>query len=284
MNRLKPSLTLVLAGLGAAVLALEIGLLRREQMQARKAMAVLTQKKQERDRLLHQSPAPSMENEKAIANAVAEAARTLAELRDEFGENQAQVPVPSGPVEAFFEFSQFVAAMRRKAEESHVTMKPAEGFGFSSYANEGPADALLPAIHRQYTLARQVMEALLEARPSALLAFRREWAGPKEDGRADRGGEDYFTLPREYSVRQSGLVETDAFRVEFTGQTAVLRQFLNALAASPEAMVVRTVEVEPAGVTAGSAGGEVVALHRPQISRFAVTLEIPRMAQAGTSP
>jgi hypothetical protein len=209
----------------------------------------------------------------------------LAALRDELGGYQPEVPAPAGTVEAFFELSRFVTAMKGKAAEGKVAVRPGERFGFGSYVTEGPAAAVLPAVHRQRTTAGSIIEALFEARPLALLAFKRERPDTTDANKPERTMEDYFILPHEYSLRQPGLMNTDAFRVEFTGQTAVLRQFLNTLAGSRQAMVVRTVEVEPFSVaTAGAPGAEAGALHRPPISKFVVTLEIPLIARPGSLP
>jgi hypothetical protein len=263
----------------------EIDWLRRTQSRANRACAMLDQKKQERDRLSLQSPAPTLENERAIATALADAQQALALLRDELGENKTLATTPAGSIEAFFDLSRFVEETRQKARDAKIAMKPAEHFGFASYANEGPAPALVPVVHRQRAAAGCIMDALIQARPLALLAVRRNQPGVAGDDKQSVSSEDYFVLPPHRSLREPGLIDSDAFRVEFSGQTAVLRQFLNGMKNAPLTMVVRSVEVEPfRGTTTSPRQADPVALHRPQVSKFAVTLEIPLIASSGTSP
>ena len=93
-------------------------------------------------------------------------------------------------------------------------------------------------------------------------------------------------LDRALSVRRPGEVETVAFRVEFSGQTATLRNFLTALAALPQPFLVRSVEVEPLPVPVAPAAPVAgapeapVPLVRQNLSRFAVIVESVLLAGA----
>src|SRR5207245_42405 len=57
---------------------------------------------------------------------------------------------------------------------------------------------------------------------------------------------DFFDPDPQLSVRQPGWIDSEAFRLEFTGPTPVLRDFLNTLATYRLPLIVSSVEVEPA--------------------------------------
>jgi hypothetical protein len=144
-----------------------------------------------------------------------------------------------------------------------------------------------------------LVEALIEARPQSLLAVQRErplTAAQRMERNqlsttgalppaapAARGGqaEDFLELDPALSLRMPGRVDSDAFRLEFTGQTAALRTFLNTLAAFKLPVIVRSVEVEPVATGAAPVGpagasgpsGAPVPLVAQNSSRFAVTVE-----------
>lgn len=281
MNRLKSSVPLVLSGLFVAILSGEIALVHREHTRAKKSCAALERKKQERDQLLRQVPAPTLENEQLIAESLSEAARTLTALRDELGRQRTGKSVPAGSVEAFFDLGRFVEEMRQRAADAHVIVGSTERFGFASYVSEGPDGRLLAAVHRQRMAAAVILAALFEARPLALLDVKRAPPEFSESEKLAVVAEDYFVLPPVLSLRQSGLVDVDAFRLEFTGQTGVLRRFANALAALPQPIVVRAVEAE---AIKAAPPASVQSYQRPQVSKFAVMLEIPLIPSPGTSP
>ena len=81
-----------------------------------------------------------------------------------------------------------------------------------------------------------------------------------------------------------GRVESEAFRLEFTGQTAVLRAFLNSLAALPRPVIVRRVEVEPltaeSGASTAPVAGAPVPLVAQNLSKFAVVVECVELLPA----
>ncbi len=176
-------------------------------------------------------------------------------------------PVPALRPEAFFAIAAFVEKMRAGAERSGVRLKPDERFGFSAYAHEAPESALLAGVHCERVTVQRLLAALFEARPSELLSVQREHpsrpAGPPAGthparsglGRgAGADGSDYFELDPRAAGQFPGGGRTTAFRLSFTGRTAVLRSLLNTLAAAEPPLIVRSVEVVPAETTsAGSA-------------------------------
>lgn len=284
MNRPSPKYLLTsVVVLCLGLVATEGWLLQRSRLAAAQALVALEQKKQERDWLARQSPALSGENETAITADLTAAARALGELRSALQGKDAGLaaaPPPAKPIDAFFALANFIEKLRDRAAQAQVVIKPDEHFGFATYANEGPAADQIAAVHLQQLAVQYLVETLLEARPLALLAVRRE--RPPADGARDQRNraDDFFELDRQMSLRQAGLIETGAFRVEFTGQTAALRNFLNSLATYRQPVVVRNVEVEPLATeaatrpsAAASSTTAPVPLVRQSLSKFAVTVE-----------
>lgn len=265
----------------AAAVSAEAWMLRQARLRAARSLSALEQKKQERDRLEKLSPAPTAENEAAILTAVTEARETLVRLREGLA---AEIdprgdPVPARPVDSLFALTEFAENMRRKAVEAQVALKPQESFGFASHANEGPSAEAIPLVHRQQRAVQELLDAVLAVRPQALLAVNRERPPAQEEDGGPAGRVDFFTPSPTLLVRQPGLVETDVFRLEFTGQTGVLRDFLAVWAISPWPVLVRSVEVEPLNRAVGTPAvffadkSVVVATATP--SRFVVTVEVP---------
>jgi hypothetical protein len=277
-------------------------------------------KRGERDRLARQSPALSEENSRAIAADVAAAEKRLAELRAHLAGKAWLPPTPARPVDAYFALAVFNEKMRVLAGHAQVALRTEERFGFSTYANEGPAADLVASVHRQRVVMQHLLEVLFEARPKSLAAAVRErplteaqWAarhaGTGNVGASDTDASaasssvrsegqqvDFFEPDAGLRLRHAGLVDGELYRVEFTGQTQVLRTFLNVLATSPLPLFVRAVEVEPADAQASVAEGgapstaAVVAAPLPLVatsfSKFAVVLECVEVAprSASSSP
>jgi hypothetical protein len=259
-------------------------LLQQSRLASARTLLALEQKKQERDWLVRQSPALSGENETALTADVAAAGRMLTELRTALQGKDGSLfapPPPAKSIDAFFELANFVEKLRTRAAQAQVVLKPDERFGFAAHTHEGPVAEQIVAVHRQRLATQFLVETLLESHPLALLAVRREL--PTADGARDQRNrvDDFFELDRALSLRQAGQVETAAFRLEFTGQTAALRNFLNSLAGFRQPVVVRSVEVEPlAAATAATpvAPGSPVPLVRQSLSKFAVTVEFVLLA------
>lgn len=304
MNRLKENRLFGVVLLGLGVLAAAEGWLwSRHYRESRRTLAALAQKRQERDWLAGQSPALSEANEQAITRDLANTQKVLAALRAALGgrEGGAIAPPPAKAIDLFFDLAAFVEKARELAARAHVTTKADERFGFASHAHEGPAAELVPAVFRQGVVVQYLVEALIEARPQALLAVQRERPltaarrvernQPSPPGAAPLAspvaasakGEDFLEFNPALSVRVPGQVDSDAFRLEFTGQTAALRTLLNTLATFKLPVIVRSVEVEPLATEAAPVGpgpdaaslpaGAPVPLGAQNSSRFAVIVE-----------
>lgn len=279
-------LYLLLTAWGVVMVAAGLGL-RREQRAAHRAETALALELQERTRLAELTPAPGVENEEAIAAALVEAQRAFAAAATVLRPGEAQPgeePVPTQTLEAYFSLARWVERQRAAARAAQVMLRPDERFGFAAFAHEGPATEALAEVHRQMTVGATLVAHLIEAHPRALLAVRREAVG---QGPADRGqGEDCFTMDPALSLRQPGAVETVAFRVEFSGRTGALRDFLAALAREPQPFLVRRVDVEPMPERVGgeAPGAEetraTVPLVRQHAAKFAVVVESVRWTGA----
>jgi hypothetical protein len=283
MNAPRSMIPPMLVALLVTIVSAEIWLVQQARLRAMRAVTALEQKKQERDWLGKLSPAPTAENEAAIAAAVDEAREALGRLSDGLAGSEAapNEPAPAHPVDSLFALSEFAGKMRRKATEAQVALKPLESFGFASHASEGPPVEAIPMVHRQQRAVQELLDTMLAVRPQALLAVNRERPPAHEESGGPAGRADFFAPSPHLLVRQPGLVETDAFRLEFTGQTDVLRNFLDALANLPRPVLVRSVEVEPLNAPAmpvSSPTDKTVVVAKANPSRFVVALEVPVLA------
>jgi hypothetical protein len=310
----------------------EIGYLANRQRTAQAARAALTQKQQERDTMSALSPSATEDNARAIEADVAKAEKVLATLRTSLqGQSEAMQQLHAAPppsrMDAYFEIATFVERTRALAARAQVTLAPDERFGFATYANEGPSGDLLAPVIQQRRLMQYLVESLLEARPRSLLGVQREApltkvqrdarrsvappAGgppPTEEPAAaesasESSGRDFFVPEEKLSVRVPGYVDSEAFRLEFTGQTPALRSFLNTLAALKLPLFVRNVEVTPLGDvdespaepppagdgastgTAAPAGPSPIPLVARSLSKFTLVVEFAELVPApGANP
>lgn len=301
-----PLFAFALAASFVAVAA-EGWLLYREIDQVGRARITLAQRQQERDWLASQSPALSEENATALADDVTAAEKSLGAIRAALaGRDRAAEDAPVRPTDAYFAIASGVDRLRALAVRQQVELRPDEPFGFATHANEGPESGLIERVHLQRIVIEHLVTVLFESRPRAFLGVQRERpvpAGrrlvrraPGAEGGAEQepaptGGvpADFFTPDAQLRLRHAGLVDTEAFRLEFTGQTQTLRAFLNEIAAFRLPLIVRSVEVEPApgGTVAEAetaAAGAPVPLVTQNFSKFAVVLEFVEVLPASPSP
>ena len=248
---------------------------------SRHAAAKLQQRQSDLAGMANTIPPPSREVATAIEEDLARAQRALESMRTELkgkgaaGEKLRNTKVPAARTDAYFDLATYVERMRDLAKKNQVGVRPeASRFGFSAYANEGPEAERIEPVFRQRQIAQYLVESLLEAKPMTLLAVKREptLTKPEREAREQAlaqaaeaaaagqplepgtlpelpvaDGPDYFVIDPRASARMAGFVDTEAFRFVFTAQTASLRTFLNKLASFELPVLVREVEVEPAG-------------------------------------
>lgn len=217
------------------------------------------------------APPPTREVAAAIEADLAKAQKALAAMRGELtgrgpaAERIRTAKVPAARTDSYFDLATFVEKTKELADKNGVEVRPeAVRFGYARYANEGPEADRIEPVFRQRQIAEYLLGSLLEARPRALLSIKREHMPSKaerearaaaqaagqtvEEVTSDPGSDspDYFVIDPRVSARVPGYVDTTAFRLVFTGQTAALRTFLNHLASFELPVLVREVEVEPA--------------------------------------
>lgn len=275
-------------------------LLRKAKMQAAESVKIAEQKKQERDNLQQQQILPTEETRQAIIFELASAREKLASAERILNgaSNPEPAAAPAKSIDAYFEIADFVEKSRSLAVEAQVTIRPEEHFGFGSHASDGPERGLLPDVLRQRGAIQFLISALFETHPTALLSVQREYplkASQREDRNHGRlNGDttskasakhsepaDFFELPSTVSLRTLGMIDTDAFRLEFSGQTATLRSFLNRLSSCEAPFVVRSVEVEPldnssAKIPAATPQEASVPIVARALSRFRIIIELVR--------
>jgi len=264
--------TLVLAAL---VVPGEIWFLHGRIVAARAAALRLEQFARESAHLLGAAPAPTPAVAAAVEADLARAGRVHAEMQAGLsgsGQWSDDARVPAARTDAYFELAAFVERMRELARRNDVAVRPeAARFGFAAHVNEAPELARVAAVFRQRLMAEFLLEALFEARPRVLHRIQREppaTAGeraarhrrpsdtPAEEQREGlrpphrpqltADGPDYFVIDPRRTARVPGALDTVAFRLVFSGQTAALRLFLNRLHRPELPLLVREIEVKPA--------------------------------------
>lgn len=214
------------------------------------------------------TPPPTREVAEAIEADLKKAQASLAAMQNELkghgpaAERLVAAKAPPGRPEAYFDLASYVEKMRDIAKKNDVVIRPdAARLGFNIYVNEGPETERIEPVFRQRLIAQYLMESLLEAKPKAISAVKRErpmtkaerearaqamanGEVPQEDTSEDSA--DYFTIDPRRTARVAGYVDATAFRITFLGQTTALRTFLNKLASFELPMLVREVEVETA--------------------------------------
>jgi hypothetical protein len=172
------------------------------------------------------------------------------------------------------------------AAAAGVVVKPDEYFGFETYAREGPIFPSAEKVREQSRVGEMVLGCLFQAKPERLLGVKRERVEPSAVG-GNHQVTDYFALAPGLSLRRPDEIETVALRLEFRGETPVLRDFLNALARAPELLVVRSVEVttpeQKAAGNAGRSGDSTGFVAGPKPSQFAVIVEAVKPAAGPVS-
>lgn len=262
------------------------------------ALISLDEKKRERADLQQRVPPPTGETARMLADDLASAAGRLAGMRAAISKTMAldRASASAKPIDAYFEIARFVETQRAAAKRLAIAIRPDEHFGFSSYASEGPDAQILSTVLHQRVAVEKLIDALFTAGPVALMGVQRERpvavlssttpAGnrreknvrAKPETRPDVSA-DFFDPVKSRSLRASGKIETSAFRLEFSGHTVALRNFMNALAGSELPFSVRSLEVEPLAdlsrtSTASGISSAAIPIVTNSTSRFRVTVEL----------
>lgn len=241
---------LAIAGLG--------WLLHAEATAAGRATGRLGRARQERTRLCRVEPVPTETSARDIAVDIAAAESALAELKERFGGlgSSPDVEPSAEPVETYLAVKSFNDRMAESAARMKIAFDPASGFGLAEDERRNPQ--AMARVRKVATRLEPLLIILFEARPAALVAVKS----------GDAAG-----LAPSLSARSTGIVNTEAFRFEFLGDTTALREFLNGLAASPLPAIVAEVSVESMEGAAGNRALQPARDGRPPGCKFAVIVE-----------
>jgi hypothetical protein len=235
-------------------------------------------------------PAPTRPVASAIEQDLARAQRAVGVMQVELkgrgpaAERLAAAKPPTARTEAYFDLATFVERTRELAKKNDVEIRPeATRFGFALYANEGPKEDRIAAVFHQRQVVQYVLDSLIEARPRAIFSVQRERALNKSEkealaaaqaAAAAAGGvpveppsliapgvgsapepesPDHFVIDPRVTARTAGFIDSTPVRIVFTGQTGVLRAFLNKLASFELPILVREVEVDRANAEESAA-------------------------------
>lgn len=171
---------------------------------------------------------------------------------------QAGAPVPRSRTEACASLAAMAQGLRDLAAAHGIGVSPEEGFGFAEFAQAGPEMDHLAEVHRESRVVDAAVRLLIEAHPVEMLGVRR--------GKAD--------APAGGPTGANGLAGRTTVRLEFRGDTSVLRDLLNRLAQSEIPLRVRSVEAEPIPPAAVGPGSEAVGpLILPALMNYTVAME-----------
>lgn len=241
----------VLLAVVAVIAGAEIGwwwMMRGQEQKDEKRLAA---QRRELLSLQNAEPAPTPEVAESLKQQVQQAEVKLAALKREWFENETVTTwrnqkLPVDRRAAYFDVANYRQRMTALAKREQVGLAKNEAFGFMAYVNEGPIEADIERVFRQRLVLEKILSALLRSRPTSLSGAAREAEKSPLNVRRTRGSDEVDPLPDVLSARREGMIAAQVFEFRFIGRTAVLREWLNALAKSDLPVVVRNVIVQPA--------------------------------------
>lgn len=234
----------------AAVLVVEAVMILGQRAEAREAEDAFRSKVDEYSRLAGGEVLPHRRN---VENSAAEIERQREELKLYHSSMQGQAGLaeafadhPTSRSDAFFDIASFVDDYRERAINAGLRAEDVEDshFGFEAYSSVGPAEGRLASVYKQRLVVAYILDRLFEAEPKSLIEVRRPGDGG-ENG--NQGGA--FRLSPQFTAAIPDVADTSAYQVVFTGRASTLRSFLNQLTSFDMPLIVRNVQVDPAGQT-----------------------------------
>lgn len=231
----------------------------------------ITKKQQVLNAFSAQDPFPSKTNLDAIDADLAQLDKTRADIRELLRANSevavkiASATTPGTSTDAYFDIANFVESMRKATQQAGIAGGETNRFGFNTYASTGPERDLIAPVFKQRQHIEYLVNALIKASPAEIISVQRERPlTPNQTKQlaagqsatvlpVDNNNKDYFIIDSRTSARVPGFVSTSAYRLNFKGNTLVLRSLLNQLALFELPIVVRSVEVEPISKTGPNA-------------------------------
>lgn len=199
---------------------------------------------------------------------------------------------PATSLEAYFLVRAAQDRMRARALAQGMQLPPDEQFGFADHRRAGPPTEAVRTVLRQLAAVERLLELLGDSRAQALLAVRRERPAGLTGGMPvpAQMAADYFVPAAEQLLRPD-ITAGDAYRIEFTGTTSVLRSFLHQVAGCPSPLFVRSVEAVPSDPdpnpptpAAGASPPDWEQIVTPAATRFTVTIELVGVTARGSLP
>jgi hypothetical protein len=260
--RAQPWLAAALAGSLLAGLALGVWGSHREAENTR-LRAQLDRETRAWNALARAPVAPTAANAAAAEAHLAALEGQSARLRAGLAARGSWDPTPAfrGAEELYFDLLGMVEEQRAAFAAAGIRCERAEQFGYGQVVRAqqvalGPEDPALAMtrLHRQRQALAATLDALRAAGPERLLGVERTPLMPLEAGQVARL-DDHFLIASAVTAAVPGAIETYGLRVRFEGRTATLRDFLETVRAGRRPLVVRSIEVGPAGAGSGAGVG-----------------------------
>ncbi len=165
-----------------------------------------------------------------------------------------------------------VRAWKRTAGTKGIAIAPEMEFGYKRYVAAGadqPKDEAVAPVWKQACVLNYINGKLFacktEQSPMAVVRVQREVLDAEKEvakkntrltaaqrraalrRSASDAGEETFTIDPNITARKQGSLDTIAFKFVFAGHTDILRRFLNELKNFDAMLVVRSIDVKPAG-------------------------------------
>ena len=164
-----------------------------------------------------------------------------------------------------------IRAWKRAAGTKGIAIAPEMDFGYKRYVAAGadqPKDEAVAPVWKQACVLNYINGKLFacktEQSPMAIVRVQREILDAEKTvanknarltaaqrravlRRTADSGEETFTIDPNITARKRGSLDTMAFRFVFAGHTDILRRFLNELKNFDAMLVVRSIDVKPAG-------------------------------------
>lgn len=255
MKWLKDNIVLVGSVLVALVLlALSILFLLSKQAENQKLNEQWTALTEQLEALVNQDIYPSQDNVKVAR----ESTRTLRKFIDDAEKLFPVAPTPKFNNQEFkIHLEKTIAELTKEATDANVMVPKGYGFAFGDLR---PKPNLLPysldALAVQLAEVRSLCHVLFKAKIQALESVQR-LAISLDD---PQGSADYLT---DRTVTTNAFATFTPYRVIFKSFSAEFGNVLNAIAATPEFFIVRTVSIEPTEREAEMGGGMPVGLPMP---------------------
>lgn len=153
---------------------------------------------------------------------------------------------------AFFELAGFVEGMNQSLKREGISIAEGERYGFSQFAQQGPAPEILNAVMAQKRAATVILDALVAAQPDTHNFLKREYIDAQSKG----GSVFQDAVPQSAASRtqfedtiipgpKMAGFESYTFELQFEGYSESLREFLKALMVADYPVLVKALQVLP---------------------------------------